>query len=219
MARRKQSVPTKLGSAVVLLILVSLAVWWVNRSKSDASSPTPAPASTPELASLVIAAPGAMSGYSRDRFALWASGPDSCDTRETVLQRQGVNVKRDAKCKAVSGTWTSPYDGVQITEATKVDIDHVVPLAEAWRSGAAGWSDERRKQFANDLTNPQLFAVSANANRSKGDQDPAQWKPPLQSFWCTYAKDYVTVKVAYQLTVDQAERDALAQMLGTCPKQ
>jgi uncharacterized protein DUF1524 len=213
-ARKRRSAP-KLSGAVILVLLISLAVWWVNR-KSVASPPA-APVSTPELAGLVIAQPGPMSGYSRDRFSLWASGPDSCDTRETVLQKQGTSVTRDAQCRAVSGKWTSPYDGVVITEAAKVDIDHMVPLAEAWRSGAAGWTDERRKQFANDLSDPQLFAVSANANRSKGDQDPATWKPPAQSFWCTYAKDYVTVKSVYQLTIDQAEHDALAQMLGTCP--
>ncbi|TCO55184.1 HNH endonuclease family protein [Actinocrispum wychmicini] len=213
MVRNKRSVPT-LAAVAVLIVLISLVVWWANR-RSVASPPV----TTPELAALRIAPPGPMSGYSRDRFPLWASGPDSCDTREIVLQRQGANVTRDNRCKAVSGTWTSPYDGVKITEAGKVDIDHMVPLAEAWRSGATSWTDERRKQFANDLTNPQLFAVSANANRSKGDQDPAQWKPPLRTFWCTYAKDYVTVKAAYQLTVDQAEHDALAEMLGTCQEQ
>ncbi|MEV4317311.1 HNH endonuclease family protein [Actinocrispum sp. NPDC049592] len=217
MARKRKSAPTTLGGAVALLLLISLAVWWANRDQSTASAPPPAPSNTPALASLVVAPAGPMTGYSRDRFPLWASGPDSCDTRETVLQKQGSGVTRNGQCKAVSGTWTSPYDGVVITDAAKVDIDHVVPLAEAWRSGAASWTDEQRKQFANDLTNPQLFAVSANANRSKGDKDPAEWKPPAQGFWCTYARDYVTVKAAYKLTVDQAEHDALAQMLGTCP--
>jgi hypothetical protein len=203
-----------MGGAVILLILISLAVWWLNR-ESVASAPPPV--STPALASLVIAPPGGMAGYSRDRFEHWAGGPDSCDTREIVLQRQGSQVTRDAQCRAVSGKWTSVYDGVEITDAGKMDIDHMVPLAEAWRSGAASWTDQRRKEFANDLSNPQLFAVTAASNRSKGDSDPAQWKPPARGFWCTYAQDYVTVKGAYQLTIDQAEHDALAEMLGTCP--
>jgi len=214
---RKTRPAQKLGGAVALLILISVAVWWVNRSKSVASAPPPA-TSTPALESLVIAPPGPMTGYSRDRFEHWVGGPNSCDTREIVLQRQGSGVTRDAQCRAVSGKWTSPYDGVEITDAGKVDIDHMVPLAEAWRSGAASWTDERRKEFANDLSNPQLFAVTPTANRSKGDGDPAVWKPPARGFWCTYAQDYVTVKAAYQLTVDQAEHDALAEMLGTCPK-
>jgi len=213
---RKRGHAPKLGGAVILLILISIAVWWINR-ESVAIAPPPA-ASTPELASLVIAPPGPMTGYSRDRFEHWASGPNACDTREIVLQRQGNGVTKDGQCRAVSGKWTSVYDNTEITDAAKVDIDHMVPLAEAWRSGAASWTDERRKEFANDLTNPQLFAVSSAANRSKGDSDPAQWKPPARGFWCTYAQDYVTVKAAYQLTIDQAEHDALAEMLGTCPK-
>ena len=77
-------------------------------------------------------------------------------------------------------------------------------------------TDERRKEFANDLNHPQLFAVTAASNRSKGDQDPAEWKPPTKTYWCTYAKNYVNVKAAYQLTVDQKEHDALASMLTTC---
>jgi len=197
------------------LLLLAITIWWLNR-QPVVSAPPPPPVNTPALASLTIAVAGPMSGYSREKFQRWAGGPDSCDTREIVLQRQGSEVARDASCRAVSGKWTSPYDGVAVTDANKLDIDHMVPLAEAWRSGAAGWTDERRKQFANDLTNPQLFAVTANANRSKGDKDPAEYKPPAHGYWCTYAQNYVTVKGAYQLTVDQAEHDALAEMLGTC---
>jgi hypothetical protein len=209
------------GVAIVLFLLAVLAVWYLGRSSPSGPPAAPSTSGVPgasgaTLESLAIAAPGPMSGYSRDRFPHWVSSGDSCDTREIVLQRQGTDVVRDTSCRATSGKWASPYDGVQITDAGKVDIDHMVPLAEAWRSGAASWTDERRKQFANDLTNPQLFAVTAASNRSKGDQDPAHWKPPSRSYWCTYAQQYVTVKAAYQLSVDQAEHDALAEMLAAC---
>lgn len=213
MSRTQRSTAT-LATAVILLLLLVVTVWWLNR-ESVASPPPTQP--TPELASLTIAPAGTMSGYSRDRFPHWAGNGDSCDTREIVLQRQGTAVARDTKCRATSGKWLSLYDSVEIADATKVDIDHMVPLAEAWRSGAAKWNDERRKAFANDLSHPQLFAVTAASNRSKGDQDPAEWKPPTKTYWCTYAKNYVTVKVAYQLTIDQKEHDALASMLTTCP--
>ena len=83
-------------------------------------------------------------------------------------------------------------------------------------TGAASWTDQRREAFANDLTRPQLLAVSASSNRSKGDQDPSQWKPPSRDFWCTYAQDWVQVKYHYQLTVTLAEKGALTDMLGTC---
>jgi hypothetical protein len=93
----------------------------------------------------------------------------------------------------------------------------MVPLADAWRTGADKWTDERRSQFANDLTAPQLLAVSAASNRGKGDQDPASWKPSNQAYWCTYATNWVIVKHSYQLFVTQAEHDALANMLTSCP--
>ncbi|CAM3715964.1 HNH endonuclease family protein [Kibdelosporangium persicum] len=210
MSRTRHSTVAAVG-AVALLLVLAVAFWWLNRAESAALPPESA-----DLQSLKVAPPGPMSGYSRDRFSHWAGNGDSCDTREIVLQRQGAQVQRDAQCRAVSGKWVSPYDGVELTKAADIDIDHMVPLAEAWRSGASTWTDEKRKQFANDLGNPQLFAVTAAANRSKGDQDPGTWKPPVRAYWCTYAKNYVAVKAFYQLTVDTKERDALATMLATC---
>jgi hypothetical protein len=211
---RSQRSTATLAIAVTFLLLLVVAVWWLNRKSVAGPPPT---AAAPELAGLTVAPAGTMSGYSRDRFPHWAGNGESCDTREIVLQRQGTAVARDKQCRATSGKWVSPYDGVEMSDATKVDIDHVVALAEAWRSGASKWSDERRKAFANDLNHPQLFAVTAASNRSKGDQDPAQWKPPAEAYWCTYAKNYVEVKAAYQLSVDQKEHDALASMLAACP--
>lgn len=103
--------------------------------------------------------------------AHWASQGESCDSRETVLERDGTDVTRDDEFRAVSGRWVSVYDGKTFTDASDLDIDHVVPLANGWRSGANTWTQEERKAFANDLTHPQLLAVSAASNRSKGDQD------------------------------------------------
>ncbi|MFD9112381.1 hypothetical protein [Streptomyces bottropensis] len=89
-----------------------------------------------ELAGLAVAAHGSMSGYSRAKFPHWAE-QDGCDTRERVLERDGTNVERDGECRAVSGAWVSVYDDETFTDAGDVDIDHMVPLANAWRSGAA----------------------------------------------------------------------------------
>jgi hypothetical protein len=108
------------------------------------------------------------------------------------------------------------YDDKDLTDPQALDIDHMVPLAAAWRSGAAKWTDEQRKDFANDLTRPQLFAVSLQSNRAKGDQDPSTWKPPSHTYWCTYANNWITVKTFYKLSVTQAEKTALADMLATC---
>ncbi|NGO86261.1 HNH endonuclease family protein [Streptomyces sp. 196(2019)] len=169
-----------------------------------------------ELAGLTVAKHGSMSGYSRAKFPHWASQGESCDTRETVLERDGTDVERDDQCRAVAGKWTSVYDDKAFTEARDLDIDHMVPLANAWRSGARTWSQEKRKEFANDLARPQLLAVSAATNRSKGDQGPDEWQPPSKAYWCTYSRAWVSVKASYELSVTEAEKETLTEMLDTC---
>ena len=154
-------------------------------------------------------------GYSRDRFPHWRR-VDGCDVRQTVLIRDGEDVVVDDDCRVQSGTWLSPYDGRTFTDPGDLDIDHIVPLANAWRTGAAEWDDERRADFANDLERPQLIAVSATTNRAKGDQDPSQWAPPEHDYWCQYAQDWIAVKHYWQLWVTSSERDALENMLDTC---
>ncbi|WP_308198746.1 GmrSD restriction endonuclease domain-containing protein [Actinomadura litoris] len=125
-------------------------------------------------------------------------------------------MQTDSSCAAVSGTWYSPYDGATWTQASDLDIDHMVPLAEAWRSGASAWTTSRRQAFANDLESSQLWAVTDNLNQAKGDKDPAKWFPPLSSFRCMYARSWIDVKYRYDLTADEAERTALNGMLDTC---
>jgi hypothetical protein len=168
------------------------------------------------LAELTVAEWGSMSGYSRDRFPHWEER-DSCDTRERVLRRDGEQVSVDPEtCRVAEGTWHSPFDGERLVDPGDVDIDHLVPLANAWRTGASEWDEQRRGEFANDLERPQLTAVSAGSNRAKGDQDPSQWKPPERGYWCQYAHDWVVVKHHWELSVTTAERDALEDMLRTC---
>ncbi|PWK70937.1 uncharacterized protein DUF1524 [Streptomyces sp. CG 926] len=169
-----------------------------------------------QLAALKVAPVGTMAGYSREKFTHWAQQGNKCDTREVVLKRDGTDVTQDAECKAVSGNWKSLYDGAVVTEAGKMDIDHMVPLAEGWRSGAAGWDSARRKAFANDLTHPQLLAVTAASNRSKGDQSPDLWQPPDKASWCQYGRAWTTVKSTYGLTVTEPEKKMLTTMLDTC---
>ncbi|MFD8326048.1 HNH endonuclease family protein [Streptomyces lydicus] len=169
-----------------------------------------------ELAALKVAPHGPMTGYRRSAFPHWAEQGAHCDTRERVLQRDGTGVRRDKECRAVSGSWVSPYDGKKFSVASAADIDHMVPLANAWRSGARSWDPAKRKAFANDLTHPQLLAVSAASNRSKGDQGPDEWQPPAKTFWCTYGRAWTSVKATYALSVTQAEKEKLTEMLDTC---
>jgi hypothetical protein len=133
-----------------------------------------------------------------------------------VLKRDGKGVKTGSDCYPESGRWTSPYDGETWTRASDVDIDHLIPLKEAWESGAHRWNNNEREKLANDLQHPQLWAVTDNINQSKSDRDPADWKPPVRAFWCRYAGAWIDVKHHYRLTVDANEKKALRAMLGRC---
>ncbi|KAF2426306.1 secreted protein [Tothia fuscella] len=185
--------------------------------------PEPTPPNIPSsssastlLTNLIVAPQGPQDGYSRDLFPHWVTIQGECNTRETVLKRDGVSVQTSSTCAATSGSWYSPYDGKTWTLASDLDIDHVVPLSNAWKSGAAAWTTDRRRQFANDLANPQLIAVTDELNQAKGDQGPEEWQPPRTSYRCTYARMWIKVKSAYALTVTASEKSSLNGMLATC---
>lgn len=203
-----------LASAAVLAALTSL----VNAPTAQAAPPTPISASAARsyLATVTPQAEGSSSGYSRDLFPHWSTVSGACNTRETVLKRDGVNVVQNSACAAVSGSWYSEYDGATWTAASDLDIDHVVALAEAWRSGANSWTTSKRQQFANDLARPQLIAVTDNVNQSKSDHDPAEWLPSRTAYRCTYARMWVHVKQYWGLRMDSAEKTALVNVLNGC---
>ncbi len=203
-----------LASAAALAALTSL----LNAPTAQAAPPAPISASAARayLATVTPKAEGSTSGYSRDLFPHWSTVSGSCNTRETVLKRDGVNVVQDSACAAVSGSWYSEYDGATWTAASDLDIDHVVPLAEAWRSGANSWTTSKRQQLANDLTRPQLIAVTDNVNQAKGDLDPGKWLPSRTAYRCTYARMWVNVKQYYGLSMDSGEKTALVNILNGC---
>lgn len=204
------------------LVTVTVASLWAltPSSASATASPPGIPSTTTaksQLAALPVEAEGTMTGYSRDLFPTWTTPSGStCNTRETVLKRDGDNVAVDSSCYPTRGTWFSEYDGVTMSTASGVDIDHVVPLAEAWRSGAKSWTTSQRQSFANDLNGPQLIAVSASSNRSKGDQDPSTWWPTRTSYRCTYAKMWVATKYRWGLSLQSSEKTALTNQLNSC---
>jgi hypothetical protein len=206
--------------AVLLALTLLLAGCEVPAPAPDGTAAPAAPAgATTELDTLTVAAEVSMAGYSREKFPHWIGQGGGCDTRDTVLKRDGKNVKATQDCKITSGSWYSVYDKKSFTDAGDLDVDHMVPLAAAWRSGAKEWTDEKRSEFANDLTRPQLIAVSASSNRAKGDQTPAQWKPSNTAYHCEYAQHWITVKAFWKLSVTEKEKAALREMLGTCRTQ
>ncbi|MEU8031381.1 HNH endonuclease family protein [Streptomyces sp. NPDC049099] len=184
---------------------------------ASAALPTPVSAATARgyLSQLTVATEN-RTGYSRDKFPTWITISGTCNTREWILKRDGTNVVTDSDCKATSGSWYSPYDGATWSSASDVDIDHLVPLAEAWDSGASKWTTAQRQAFANDVTRPQLLAVTDNVNQAKGDQDPSTWVPSRSAYVCTYVRAWVQVKYYYDLSVDSAEKTALTKYLASC---
>ncbi|WP_328919881.1 HNH endonuclease family protein [Streptomyces sp. NBC_01724] len=201
-----------------LVAAATTALTFLGTTPAQAALPTPVSAATARsyLASLTVSAEHSRTGYSRDLFPHWITISGTCDTRETILKRDGSNVVTDSSCAATSGSWYSPYDGATWSAASDVDIDHLIPLAEAWDSGADNWTTSKRQALANDLTRPQLLAVTDNVNQSKGDQDPATWWPSRTTYRCTYARAWVQVKYYYGLSVDSAEKSALSSVLNGC---
>jgi Protein of unknown function (DUF1524) len=211
--RRRVALPVLAGIVVALAGCNPVSAPGATSSVAPTTNPTIA---RQQLDELTVGASRSMAGYSRERFPHWTQHENGCSTRELVLKRDGTGVKTGSGCKVTSGRWVSPYDGKATTDAESLDIDHMVPLANAWRSGADSWTDDQRSQFANDLTRPQLFAVTASVNRAKGDQDPSQWRPPNREYWCQYAQDWILVKRSWNLTATLTEKVALTDMLGTC---
>jgi len=183
--------------------------------------------STEKLAELRVRPTGSMDGYSREKFPHWSNAqaygwtlpadtpdPGSCDARDAALIRDGRDeVVRDG-CYVESGRWFDPYTGSTYYQPSDIDVDHVVPLANAWRSGAASWTTARKERFAN--IPPGLLSVEDNANASKGDKGPEAWKPPRTAYHCVYAKKWINIKHHWALSVTRAERSTLKQMLSTC---
>jgi hypothetical protein len=210
MARVIKAGAATLGAIVVLLALTATPV---NATPPNIPSYSTA---VSRLNALTVAPESHQSSYDRSLFPHWITITGSCNTREQVLKRDGTNVVVNSSCAPTSGSWRSPFDGAVWTNASDVDIDHMVPLSEAWASGAWAWTTSRRQAYANDLGGPELWAVTDDVNQAKGDKDPATWQPPLASFRCTYARAWIQVKWYYSLSVDSAEKSALQGMLATC---
>jgi Protein of unknown function (DUF1524) len=187
-------------------------------------------AATTALAALRVADKTSLDGYERgcgEREGCvfgpaWADvDRNGCDQRNDVLHRDltEVEVREGTQgCVVIAGVLDDPYTGQAVpfekADAAEVPIDHVVPLAAAWAQGAAAWSDDQRRVFANDLAN--LMATTRSENSSKGDSTADEWVPSDPSYGCSYATVVVTVKSTYALTVTAAESSALQSLLATC---
>ena len=161
-------------------------------------------------------------GYVRTKFKHWItisrSGQIGCDSRKSVIIDEAIIKPTIGKdCALSGGKWLSIYDNTIVTDAGKLDVDHMVPLAEAWDSGASLWTDLQRQQYANDMVDARhLIAVTGSSNRSKSDQDPADWVPTNKAYVCEYIANWVEIKVRWSLNIDPKEKSALISNLKGC---
>ena len=193
----------RIGIITVACVLVALSGIEASNSAEEVS---------------ILTGPEHVGGYDRSYFKLWVDADkNGCDTRKEVLISEAiVKPKKGAKCTLSGGKWLSPYDNKTYAKDSALDIDHVVPLAEAWRSGAWSWTAQQRQEYANDLSEPKaLIAVTAGLNRSKGDKDLSAWLPPKNV--CEYVTAWVSVKVRYSLTFDSRELQVAQSYFNSCP--
>lgn len=169
---------------------------------------------------------GPRTGYARDRFgSAWLDSADGvplarngCDTRNDLLARDGekLRYRSGSDCVVIAMTLHDPYTGRAIDwrkrEAAAVQIDHVVPLSYGWQMGAARWSEEKRRRFANDPLN--LLPVDGPTNSAKRDSGPASWLPPHRGIRCSYAVRISQVAVAYALPVTAPDKKAMLAQCG-----
>jgi hypothetical protein len=207
--------------AVLRGLAAALIVW-----STTVSSPAHAVESLPlpEAVERLPLGTESRDGYTRSSFRHWNAGTnptDGCHTRAEVLLHEAVEPPAvGASCRLEGGRWFSYYDAVTVAEPSGLDIDHMVPLAEAWDSGASAWSAQRREAYANDQgQEASLVAVTARSNRSKADQDPSQWLPPAAEVHCRYAAEWVATKLRWSLTADEPELAALRDLAVACPAQ
>lgn len=183
---------------------------------SPAAAVSSAPVAT-LLAALTVE-PENTSPYNRADFKHWIDADkDGCNTRAEVLKIESqVPTTQNANCTIQTGKWFSYYDGKTWTVGSDLDIDHMVPLSEAWDSGAQRWTATQREAYANDLDwDYTLVAVTNSVNRSKGDRDPAEWLPPDSSVHCQYIGEWVSVKYRWGLSVDPTEKNAINGLLSS----
>lgn len=160
-----------------------------------------------------------MPEYNRSYFKHWVDLDKNCrDARQEVLIEEsltdGVVYTSRKECKVAFGMWHGKFNDVVIYNAKDLDVDHLVPLKNAWISGAWRWTDEKREEYANYLEDPEhLIAVSSSANRSKGAKSPDQWLPKNKKYWVPYCRAWCNIKVKWGLTVTRDELETLESIL------
>ncbi len=216
---------TPIGRAVAGLTALCLAVLGLTSCAAVIDPPTPGGGAETLIAVielLEVEEEPPRRNYSRDNFEHWVDlNGAGCNTRHQVLAAQATAIKprsNSLDCRVVEGEWELLFHGGRhIGEASEIDVDHVVALAEAWDSGAAQWDAARRRTFANDPLN--LVVASRQVNQEKADLDAGEWTPPDSRARCLTAAKMTLTKLRYQLRIDAAERRGLMRMARYCDRE
>ena len=162
--------------------------------------------------------------YDRGEWRHWLDEDGDCqDARQEALIAEAdgpLTYETEEQCRVETGRWVDPYTLEVFEDPSDLDVDHVVPLANAHRSGGWAWPRERKAAYANDLDfEGHLVAVDPSANRSKGSRGPEDWRPTNEDHWCAYAMDWLKIKDKWELTATDREWIALREMLDTCEEE
>lgn len=230
---------TKRLTFVIAIVAALVGIIYANPASYEEKIVTPAVAESSQnedsthssvlakevLEQLEIKGRAPKTGYNREEFYKTWPKIEGCSLRQRIIRREvGESAVLDSdQCTVLSGEFDEPYTGSHLvfhekSEFSKgIQIDHVVALSDAWQKGAQNKTAEERYNIATDPLN--LLAVDSSANQGKSDGDAATWLPPNKSFRCQYVARQVSVKAKYQLWVTQAEHDAIANILESCPNE
>lgn len=154
-------------------------------------------------------------------FGSWTDEDGDCqNTRAEVLIQESLSVlgfRSSSNCVVDNGEWLDPYTNNLYYFASELDVDHVVPLYNAWQSGAYLWNDFKREEFANDMIfEDHLIAVDKHQNRQKGAKDPSEWMPANSDFHCEYVAIWIEIKYLWELTITSSEYKFLDTVISSC---
>jgi hypothetical protein len=217
----------KIGFVIIILAVGILQLRATLPEQSGGTMAKPAAGSSPAASTLMqleVKGRAPKTGYKRELFSSGWGSLNGCDLRNYILGRDLKDVVYvETTCKVQSGTLADPYTGTTIQfvrgsdTSDDVQIDHVVALGDAWQKGAQTLSAAERYSLANDPL--ELLAVDGKTNQAKGDADAASWLPPNKTYRCAYVARQIAVKAKYHLWVTQAEYEAMAKLLTSCPEE
>lgn len=230
--RRRRSILLFIGGTILLGLLAGamprlieesppLEITFPWQDTSQSNQPIQAGSALEALQTLEVKGRAPKTGYERSQFGSGWGIVNGCDTRDIILYRDLTNTTLSDECTVASGILNDTYTGTTIeyskSDSSKVQIDHVIALSNAWQTGAQQLSVKQRQQLANDPL--ELIAVSGKANQQKSDADAATWLPSNKSFRCEYIARQIAVKQKYSLWVTPPEEEAMKNVLQACPNQ